>query len=111
MSFVYKSDGEVAIVRVWLFVGCMLLAIGLFLLFIGPEYNVYASGKAGEVELAQADYNSQIIVRQAQAKLDAASLEAQANEIVANSLGGPEGYLRYLYIDMLKNSDGKHISY
>ncbi len=89
---------------------------------MGPIYNVWSSGKAGEAELAQAEYNRQIIVRQAQAKKDAASLEADAavahakgvkesNEIIANGLGGPEGYLRFLYIQMLQDSDNKQVIY
>ena len=38
------------------------------------SFRVYSAGQAGKAELAQAEYNRQIIVRQAQAKLDAASL-------------------------------------
>lgn len=29
---------------------------------------------------------------------------AEANRIVADGLGGPEGYLRYLYIESLKEA-------
>ena len=103
-------------------------AIGLFLplvvvwLTFMPTYNVWVSGQAGKAELAQAEYNRQIIVRQAQAKLDASTLEAEAavahakgvkesNEIIANGLGGPEGYLRFLYIQMLQDSGDKQIIY
>ena len=86
------------------------------------SFRVYSAGQAGKAELAQAEYNRQIIVRQAQAKLDASSLEAEAavahakgvkesNEIIANGLGGPEGYLRFLYIQMLQDSGDKQIIY
>lgn len=92
------------------------------LMAIMPVYTVWSSGKAGEAELAQAEYNRQIIVRQAQAKLDASALEAEAavahakgvkesNDIISNSLGGPEGYLRFLYIQMLQDSDNKQVIY
>lgn len=105
---------------IWAGFAGLLVISGLFWAY--PVYTVWSSGKAGEAELAQAEYNRQIIVRQAQAKLDAASLDAQsevvraegvakANAIVANGLGGPEGYLRYLYIHMLEGSDGKQIIY
>lgn len=105
---------------VWGAVGVVALIIGMMWGY--PVYTVWSSGKAGEAELAQAEYNRQIIVRQAQAKKDAASLEADAaiahargvaesNKIIANDLGGPEGYLRFLYIQMLQESDGKQIIY
>lgn len=85
-------------------------------------FKVYAAGQSGKAQLAEAEYNRQIIVRQAQAKLDAASLEAQAavahakgvadsNKIIANDLGGPEGYLRFLYIQMLSEQPDKQIIY
>lgn len=85
-------------------------------------FRVYSAGQAGKAELAQAEYNRQIIVRQAQAKKDAATLEAEAevlradgvakaNAIVAGGLGGPEGYLRYLYIHMLSENTDKQIIY
>lgn len=85
-------------------------------------FRVYSAGQAGKAELAQADYNKQIIVVQAQAKLDAAKLEAEAavqhahgvadsNAVIAGGLGGPEGYLRFLYIQMLQDSGDKQIIY
>lgn len=85
-------------------------------------FRVYSAGQAGKAELAQAEYNRQIIVRQAQAKLDASKLEAEAavqhakgvadsNKIIANDLGGPEGYLRFLYIQMLSEQKNSQIIY
>lgn len=85
-------------------------------------FKVFSASQSGKAELAQAEYNRQIIVRQAQAKKDAATLEAdaevlraegvaKANKIVADGLGGPEGYLRYLYIHMLDESKEKQIIY
>lgn len=96
---------------------------GVILLIWGYQtFRVYSAGQAGKAELAQAEYNRQIIVRQAQAKLDAATLEAEAavahakgvqesNAIIAGGLGGPEGYLRFLYIQMLQDSADKQIIY
>lgn len=94
----------------------------LLFLFIGipviySEYNVWSAGKAGEAELKQADWNRQIIVREAQAKqeaaiaLAAAEVErakgvAQANQIIGKSLENNEAYLRYLWINGL--NDGKN---
>ncbi len=85
-------------------------------------FRVYSASQAGKAELAQAEYNRQIVVRQAQAEKDAAVLKAEAevlraegvakaNKIVAEGLGGPEGYLRYLYIHMLSEQHGTQIIY
>ncbi len=81
---------------------------------------VWNAETAGEAELAQATQNRKIKVLEAQARMDSAALEAnaeiarakglaEANRIVANSLGGPEGYLRYLYIQNLEQSKGQII--
>lgn len=81
---------------------------------------VWNAETAGEAELAQATQNRKIKVLEAQAKMDSAALEAnaevararglaEANRIVADSLGGPEGYLRYLYIQNLEQSQGQII--
>lgn len=90
-----------------------------------PEYNVYSSKMAGEAELAQSEASKQVAVQAAKAKLDAASLlaqadverargVAQANDILQKQLGGPENYLRWKYIEMLEEtaqSPGKTIIY
>lgn len=81
---------------------------------------VWNAETAGEAELAQASSNRRIAVLEARAKLDSAKMfadaevlrargVAQANKIVADGLGGPEGYLRYLYIQNLEQSKGQII--
>ena len=45
----------------------------------------------------------------AQAEVERAKGVAEANRIVADGLGGPEGYLRYLYIENLSASQGQII--
>lgn len=83
-----------------------------------PEYAVYQQKMAGEAELARAESNRQIKVREAQASLDASRMTAaaeverakgvsEANKIIADSLGGAEGYLRWRYIEMLENTGAK----
>jgi len=85
-------------------------------------FRVFSASQAGKAELSQAEWNRQIIVRQAQAKKDAATLEAEAevlraegvakaNAVIAGGLGGPEGYLRYLYIHMLSEQQDKQVIY
>ena len=103
-SAVFGTGGSLLIV--------ILLCLGLYGC---PQYNVYTSRMAGEAELAQAEYSKRVAVQTSQAKLDAASLEAQAdvvradgiakaNKILADGLGGPEGYLRWKYIQMLEDT-------
>lgn len=85
-----------------------------------PQYNVYSQEMDGKAELAKAESNRQIAVREAQAKKDAASLlaeaeierakgVAEANKIIGNSLKGNEDYLRYLWIDGLQNKGNEVI--
>jgi regulator of protease activity HflC (stomatin/prohibitin superfamily) len=86
--------------------------------FAGPIWNVWASGLMGEAQLRMAQQNRQIRVQEAQAKLEASLLDAQAevnlakgtaqaNEILAKGLGGPEGYIRWMYIHMLEETASK----
>ena len=94
----------------------------LILMFGLPVYSVWQKGLEGEAELKQAEWNRQIAVREAQAQFDASKLKAQAeverakgnaeaNKIIASGLGGPEGYLRYLYIDALSHNKNAQIIY
>jgi regulator of protease activity HflC (stomatin/prohibitin superfamily) len=87
-----------------------------------PAYRVYNARKTGEAELAQADGNRQIKVQEAKAAYESADYlakaeirkaegVAQANKIMAASLGGPEGYLRWKYIEMLQEQKGSQVIY
>jgi regulator of protease activity HflC (stomatin/prohibitin superfamily) len=100
--------------RLWiLIVGVLALIVAGMVGF--PSYNVYAAKKHGEAELARATQNRQVRVQEALAKFEAADYDAktdvrraqgvaQANKIIADSLGGPEGYLRWRYIEMLQET-------
>jgi regulator of protease activity HflC (stomatin/prohibitin superfamily) len=101
-----KGLGEAAIIAVLVFVATTGTLASLA---FGPTYNVWASEMAGKAELAQAQYNRQIAVTEAEAKLEsakslaAAEVErargvAQANKIIGESLKENEDYLRYLWI-------------
>ncbi len=78
-----------------------------------PQYNVYSQRMQGQAEYQRAESNRRIAVMEASARKDSASADADAerirargvadaNNIVAEGLGGPEGYLRYLAIDAMK---------
>lgn len=88
-----------------------------------PQYRVWDAEMTGRAELARADQNREIAVRVAKAKTDSAKYEAQAeierargvaeaNKIVSDSLGGPEGYLRWMWINAMKEGkDGNTVVY
>lgn len=101
--------------------GCAGVAViagvlALLALLIGwPQYRVYSQRLAGEAALAEAQSSRQVAILEARAKKESAiSLAeaevirakgaAEANAILQNSLGGPQGYLRYLQIQALENS-------
>jgi regulator of protease activity HflC (stomatin/prohibitin superfamily) len=86
-----------------------------FLFAIDARFNLWSSSLRGEAELKRAEWNRRIVVREAQAKKDAATMlaeaeierakgVAQANKIIGDSLKGNEDYLRYLWIDSLQQT-------
>lgn len=103
----------------------VLLAVGAFILFGGvggcmwgyPKYKVYSMEMHGKAVLAEAESSRQVAVREALALKDSAKYKAeaeviraegvsQANRIISDGLGGPEGYLRYLAIEAMKEQAG-----
>lgn len=87
-----------------------------------PQYSVYEQRLSGEAELAKATYNRQVRVREAEATKEAATLLAdaeverakgisKANAIIGDSLKGHEEYLRWLYIESLKDNKSNQIVY
>jgi regulator of protease activity HflC (stomatin/prohibitin superfamily) len=101
-------------------IGSVIAAIVvLAIVMIGlPTYNVYSKQMQGKAAYEQAVQDRRIRVLEAQALLDSAQLTAQAevarargtneaNRIMAESLGGPDNYLRWSYINMLGETAGK----
>ena len=107
----------------------IVLAVVLGILSVGggmygcPQYSVYSAEMEGKAKFARANQDREVEVRQSMAKRDAAKnladaeIErargtAEALKIISNTLGGPEGYLRWLYIDMLREGkDGNTVIY
>ena len=106
--------------------GCGGLIVVLFVFLICgglvgcPSYNVYSQQMSGKAKLAEAQSSRQVAVLEARAKMESAQSlaaaevtraagAARANHILQNSLGGPEGYLRYLQIQALQDSNAKLI--
>lgn len=106
----------------------MAHALGVVALIISacaagcPYYNVWEQGLKGEAELRRAEQNRRVRVYEAEAKMQAAKLDAQAeverargvaeaNRIVADGLKGHDEYLRYLWIDKVAASPAREIVY
>ena len=105
-----------ALFAIFLLPGCGV--VGAFI----PPIRVYDQKMDGEAELAKANYSKQVAVQEAQAKLDSAKLLAQAeverakgvalaNAIIGDSLKNNEAYLRWLYIEGLKEKSGDQVIY
>lgn len=90
------------------------LAIGLLfgIVFTWQSLKIYVAKSTGQAELVRAESNRQIIVREAQARKEAANynketsiIEAEAvkeaNDIIQEGLGGAEGYLNFLWIQAI----------
>ena len=97
-----------------------MILVGFTALIMGgcPVYNVWQQDLQGRAELARAEQNRQIAIQEARAAEESAKSYAnaevtrargvaEANSIIADGLGGPEGYLRYLWIQNLP--DGKTV--
>ncbi|MEZ5937807.1 MAG: hypothetical protein R3C52_06260 [Hyphomonadaceae bacterium] len=96
----------------------VVVAIGMFAL---PAWNVWRAKQQGLAELARAENERKILIEQARAEAEAAKYlraaeverahgVAEANAIIAEGLGGPEGYLRYLWINKL-GTNGQDVIY
>lgn len=96
-----------------------LLCLLLFL-WGCPAYNVYRSRKNGEAELAQAQYSREVAVAEAKAKKESAVYLADAEiirargvdsavTIIGGALNTNQSYLRYLYIQELKETNNQII--
>ena len=108
--------GSIVVIVIAIIVG---LIFGFFFWFL-PTWNVWSSALSGKGELKKADWNRQVEVQEAKAKFDASTLlakaeierakgVAQANKIIGDSLEHNEAYLRYLWIDNLKNEHNQVI--
>lgn len=87
-----------------------------------PAYRIMQGKAKGEATFAEAQGARRARVSEAQARLDAAKMTAEAevikaagvakaNKIMAESLGGPEGYLRWKYIEMLEENTNHQVIY
>ncbi len=102
------------------------ISMGVIVISLGlwgcPQYQVYEQKLTGEAELARATYNRQVKVREAESVKESSTLLAEAeverakgvalaNKIIGDSLKGHEEYLRWLYIEGLKENKNSSIVY
>src|SRR5690349_25037164 len=108
---------EIAIGLIGAIMVCILGALGLWGC---PKYNVYEQRMAGQAMLAHAQSSKEVAVAEAKAKMESASLLAEAevarakgvaaaNKIIGESLKNNDEYLRYLWIQNLENADTNEI--
>ena len=95
-----------------------LFALFTFVVIIAyafPSYLVWQQNKVGEAELARAEQNRQIAIQEAKAKEESAkSLAnaeiiraqgiAEANRIIGDSLKNNDAYIRYLWVEALRET-------
>lgn len=85
-----------------------------------PQYSVYQQRQEGEAELAKANFSKQVAVQEAKAKEESAAYLANAeiarakgvaaaNKIIGDSLKDNESYLRWLWIEGLKEKGNEVI--
>jgi hypothetical protein len=114
------GDDQMNVRNLGLMGGLSLIVLACLALVGCPRYNVYSQEMAGRAKLAEAQSSRQVAILEAHAKMESAKELAQAeviraegaakaNHILQNSLGGPEGYLRYLQIQAYGDTNAKVI--
>jgi len=113
----YKDNEIDILFKILIYFGIPLaMLIPVYLIFVHPMVCIWQERQAGLAELARAESNRQIKVCEAMAfKESAKSLAdaeiirargvAEANQIIGNSLAQNEQYLRYLWIQNLKDNN------
>lgn len=110
---------SISVGGVFIFLAACLISVGMWGC---PQYSVYEQRLQGEAELARATYNRQVKVREAEAVKESSTLlaeaeverakgVAEANKIIGDSLKGHEEYLRWLYIEGLKENKQNQVIY
>lgn len=116
----YQEDKENIVI--WSLIVSFFTGIIIAAFIFLPKYGVYRKELKGKAMLKEAEWSKKIKVEEAKAKLESAKLEseaeiersrglAEANKIVGDSLKGNEEYLRYLYIEGLKEDNKNQIIY
>lgn len=108
------EDGAITGIVAVVAVGIIVSGIGSCA-YVYPMYNVYSQRMEGQANYQKAESTRQIRILEAKASFESADMTAKAevrraegvaaaNKIIADGLGGPEGYLRWRYIEMLEET-------
>lgn len=114
------SDANPTWITIVLMAMALFAAIVIASMIAFPIYNVWASRKRGEAELAEANFEQQIQIAEAQGRYSAAELnkkaaiiEAEAVKAQINTIGESlkthDLYLRWQWIEMMRHRKGETI--
>lgn len=118
-----NERGEAAeiLIAIALLAGLLVLVgLGMWIL---PTYHVWRKAQDGRAKLAESEFSRQVAVAEAKAKKDSSTLlaeaeverakgVAEANKIIGSSLKENEDYLRWLWIEGMKeNGANGHVIY
>lgn len=129
--FYNKETQEPKIGRIILAVVLAIIAIVVINMAVMPSYRIYKQNKQGEANLRQQEWEKKILVEQAKAQNESATLNAEAtikqetakaeaeiirakgvaeaNRIIGQSLKGNEEYLNYLWINNIEKTTSEKI--
>lgn len=108
----------------WFWTGAIIIGAIIALIVIWmvvyPIYDVWASKKRGQGELAYANYEEQVAIAQATARLKSAEMNKKAEIVeaeavsdsiakIGNALQQNEGYLRWQWIKTMGDSENEKI--
>lgn len=104
----------------WIIVGTCVLFFWAFCLAFFPRYRVWSHRKRGEADLAEANFEQQIQIARAKARLEAAEMNKKASiieaeavalsvERIGKSLEHNHGYLKWQWIKMMEETDNATI--
>jgi hypothetical protein len=99
----------------WIIFGTVVVVLCAGVLWLLPQVGAYYSQVGGRGALLKAESTRQVRVLEAKAKLEASTLEAEAEvrraegsakaiAAIKKQLGGPGDYLRWLYIQGLQEN-------
>ena len=115
----YQTEmrAQTAKVIKWAVIGLItIISVSILWLAVMPSYRVYRERKGGEAVLAHAQSSREVAVAEAKAKMESASLLAQAdtirahgvarsNAIIGASLKNNSEYLHWLWIDQIEKAN------
>ena len=119
MSFyVDKEYNELRVGRVMVTILVIVFLLASIGMYVFPKYEVWQKELSGKAQLAEAKWNRQIVVEEAQAQKEAASLKketdiiraegiAKANEIIASSL--TDKYITWKWVEGLNDGNSEVI--